>query len=187
LIIDECIDYCCNYILNKNGSSKEKVINLILDLKDQNTKVNILRCENAGKNKSLEDECKSKGLGIAFEYAGPRTLNRNGKMERITQILYGLIRAMFNESLLQEEIRSGIWEECASVASFYSNILAARVTKRSPHELLFGFLESAIRALEKSTVNLISRMRIRMRMPTKSLKKSRKSLMPKIMYEMKKI
>jgi hypothetical protein len=39
---------------------------------------------------------------------------------------------------LQEEIRSGIWTECASTAALHSNILATRVTKTSPQELLFG-------------------------------------------------
>jgi hypothetical protein len=39
---------------------------------------------------------------------------------------------------LQDEIRNGIWDECASNLTLYSNILATRVTKRSPQELLFG-------------------------------------------------
>jgi hypothetical protein len=29
----------------------------------------------------------------------------------------------------QEENRSGIWSECASISTFYSNILATRVTE----------------------------------------------------------
>jgi hypothetical protein len=51
---------------------------------------------------------------------------------------YGRIRAMLNRSGLPEEIRSGIWAESVSTATFYSNILASRVTKRFPQELLFG-------------------------------------------------
>ena len=111
---------------------------MILELKDQGIKVKILRCDDAGENKALEDECKSKGLGITFEYSGPRTPQRNGKVERKFQTLYGRIRAMLNGAGLQEEMRSGIWAECASTATFYSNILATRVTKKSPQELLFG-------------------------------------------------
>jgi hypothetical protein len=43
-----------------------------------------------------------------FEYAGSKTPHRNRKVERMFQTLYIRIRAMFNGSELQEEIRSGI-------------------------------------------------------------------------------
>ena len=138
LIIDDCTNYIWSYFMNKKSSLKEKITSLILELKDQGIKVKILRCDDAGENKALEDECKSKGLGITFEYSGPRTPQRNGKVERKFQTLYGRIRAMLNGAGLQEEMRSGIWAECASTATFYSNILATRVTKKSPQELLFG-------------------------------------------------
>jgi hypothetical protein len=43
---------------------------LILELKDQSIKVKILRCDDAGENKALEDEFKSKGLGIVLSMNG---------------------------------------------------------------------------------------------------------------------
>jgi hypothetical protein len=67
--------------LNKKISLKEKVANLILELKDQEIKVKILRFNNAVENKLFVDVCKSKGFGIVFEYAGPRKPQRNGKVE----------------------------------------------------------------------------------------------------------
>jgi hypothetical protein len=111
---------------------------LILELRDQNIKVKTLRYEDAGENKALEDKCKSKVLGFVFEYAGPRIPLRIEKVERMFQTLYHRIRAVFNGSGLQEEIRSGIWAEYTSNSTFYSTILATRVTKRCPQELLFG-------------------------------------------------
>jgi hypothetical protein len=45
---------------------------------------------------------------------------------------------MLNVAGLQEEIRSVIWAECASIFTFYSTILETRVTKSSPQELIFG-------------------------------------------------
>jgi hypothetical protein len=45
---------------------------------------------------------------------------------------------LLNGTCFQEEIRSGIWIECASTSTFYSNVLATRVTKRFPQELRFG-------------------------------------------------
>jgi hypothetical protein len=58
-------------------------------------------------------------------------------MERIFQTLYCRIRAILYGAGLQEEIRSGIWAESAPNSTFYSNVLAARVTKRSPQALIF--------------------------------------------------
>jgi hypothetical protein len=49
---------------------------------------------------------------------------------------YGQIRAMLNGAGLQEEVRSGIWAERASIGNFYPKILATRVTK-GPHKSYF--------------------------------------------------
>jgi hypothetical protein len=87
--MDDCTNYCLNCFLNNKSSSKEMVTSLILELKDQSIKVKILRCEDAGENKALEDGCKIKGLSIVFEYSGPRTTQRNGKVERMFQTLHG--------------------------------------------------------------------------------------------------
>jgi hypothetical protein len=56
----------------------------------------------------------------------------------MVQTLYGRIQAVLNGAGIHEEIKSGIWADCAYTTTFYSNILAARVTKRSLQELLFG-------------------------------------------------
>ena len=73
------------------------------------------------KNFALEKACKQQQLGVTFEFSGPRTPQRNGKVERKFQTLYGKIRAMFNASGIDGEIRHGLWAECASTASFYEN------------------------------------------------------------------
>jgi hypothetical protein len=90
------------------------------------------------EKKDLEDEYKNKDLDIVFEFSGPRTPQRNGRVETMFQTLHRRIRTMLNGAGYQEEIRSGIWAKYASNATFHSNILATRVTKRSPQELLFG-------------------------------------------------
>jgi hypothetical protein len=60
------------------------------------------------EKKALEDESKSKGLGIVFEYLRPKAPPRNGEVERMFQTLHGRIRAMSNWAGIQEEVRSGI-------------------------------------------------------------------------------
>jgi hypothetical protein len=61
-----------------------------------------------------------------------------GKVEQIFQTLYGRIRAMFNGAGLQEEIRSGIWAECASTTAFYSKIISNKSHEKSLQDLIFG-------------------------------------------------
>jgi hypothetical protein len=42
----------------------------------------MLRLDDAGENYALEKECKQQNLTVKFEYSGPRTPRRNGKVER---------------------------------------------------------------------------------------------------------
>jgi hypothetical protein len=46
-----------------------------------------------------------KSFGIKFEFLGPRTPQRNGKVERKFQTLYGRIWAMLNGVNLEGELR----------------------------------------------------------------------------------
>jgi hypothetical protein len=67
LIIDDCTKYCWRFFLIKKNSLKEKIASLILELKAQDIRVKILQCDDSGENKALEDELKSKDLGIALK------------------------------------------------------------------------------------------------------------------------
>ena len=60
--------------------------------------------DDAGENVALEKACKQQQLGVTFEFSGPRTPQRNGKVERKFQTLYGKIRAMVNASGIDGEI-----------------------------------------------------------------------------------
>jgi hypothetical protein len=53
------------------------------------------------------------------------------------QTLNGKIRAMFNASGIDGEIRHGLWAECASTASFYENRIINKSTQQSPLQLMF--------------------------------------------------
>jgi hypothetical protein len=63
-----------------------------------------VRFDDAGENKSLEKLCKQEGLGIQFEYSGPKTPQRNGRVEQKFQTLYGRVRAMLNGAGIQDEL-----------------------------------------------------------------------------------
>jgi transposase len=48
--------------------------------------------DDAEKNASIERAFKEKCLGIKFEFSGPRTPQRNGKVERKFQTLFRRFR-----------------------------------------------------------------------------------------------
>jgi hypothetical protein len=75
---------------------------------------------------------------LQFEFSGPRTAQRNGKVERKFQTLYGRIRDMFNDSGIVDEIRDGLWAECASTTSFYENRIVNKETQQSPLQLMYN-------------------------------------------------
>ena len=45
---------------------------------------------------------------------------------------------MLNEAGLEDEVRSGIWAECALNATFSSNVLLTNGRSKSPQDLMFG-------------------------------------------------
>jgi hypothetical protein len=59
---------------------------------------------------------------------------------------------MLNDAGLEEEIRSGVWSECANTATFLSNITSLKGQDKFPYQLLFGSttkLPSNLRSFEK--------------------------------------
>ena len=114
-----------------------KLVDLIFELKDLGETVKFLRLDDSGENFALEKACEQQQLGGKFELSGPRTPQRNGKVERKFQTLYGKIRAMFNASGIDGEIRNVLWAECASTASFYEKRILSKATHQSPLQLMF--------------------------------------------------
>jgi hypothetical protein len=69
---------------------------------------------------------------------GPRTSQRNGKVERKFQTFFGRIRAILNNARLEEGLRSGVWAECARTTTFLSNVTALKSRAMCPFQLMFG-------------------------------------------------
>jgi hypothetical protein len=74
--------------------------------------VRFIRCDDAGENMTMKNDPEIKSFGVKFEFSGPRTPQRNGKVERKFQTLYGKIRAMLNGAGLEGELRDKIWVQC---------------------------------------------------------------------------
>ena len=138
LVVDDYSDFCWSFFLKNKSDLKVKMINLLTDLKIADVNVKFIRCDDAGENKSMKDDHRIKSFGVKFEFSGPRTPQRNGKVERKFQTFYGRIRSMLNGAGLKDELRTKIWAECAMTTTYLSNIIATKSESKCPYELLFG-------------------------------------------------
>jgi hypothetical protein len=91
LVVDDFLGYCWSYFLRAKSELKERIIDLVNALKN----VQFLRLDDAGENFALEKLCEQQNVDVKFEISGPKTPQRNGKVERKFQTLYGRIQAMF--------------------------------------------------------------------------------------------
>jgi hypothetical protein len=117
---------------------KIKIKTLLTDLKTANQNARFIRCDDAGENMTMKSDSEIKSFGIKFEFLGPRTPQRNGKVERKFQTLYGRIRAILNGANLGGELRDKIWVECAMNVTYVSNIISTKSSLKSPFALLSG-------------------------------------------------
>jgi hypothetical protein len=120
---------------------------LIEELKNDNIQVRFLILYDARENYAFKMECKQQNLAVKFEYSEPCTPQRNGKVERKFQTLYGRIRAMMNNSEIDGEFCDGLWAECASTATYYDNLIINKDKKKSPIVLMFEIRAKGIRNL----------------------------------------
>jgi hypothetical protein len=110
----------------------------LTDLKIVDWNVRFIRCDNASENMTMKNDPEIKSFGIMFEFSGPRAPQRNGKVERKFQTLYGRIRAMLNGAGLEGELRDKIWAEYVMNVTYLSNIISIKSSFKCPFELLYG-------------------------------------------------
>ena len=95
-----------SFFISEKSQLEEVLEPFFVDLKNTyGIIVKIVRCDNAGENRSFEKTCKSEGHGIKFEYTAPGTPQQNGRVERKFQTLYGRIRAMLAGSGFARKIQ----------------------------------------------------------------------------------
>jgi hypothetical protein len=137
LIVDDYTDYCWSFVLKNKLDLKIKIKTLLTDLKTANQDVRLIRCDNASENITMKNDPEIKSFGIKFEFSGPRTTQRNGKVERKFQTLYERTLAMLNGANLEGELRDKIWAECVMNVNYLSNIISTKSKFKSPFELLY--------------------------------------------------
>jgi hypothetical protein len=138
LIVDDYTDYCWSFVLKNKSDLKVKIKILLTNLKIANQNVRFIRCDNAGKNMTIKNDPDIKSFSIKFEFSGSRMPQRNGKVERKFQTLYGRIREMLNGADLEGELRDEIWAERVMNVTHSSNIISTKSSLKIPFELLYG-------------------------------------------------
>jgi transposase InsO family protein len=124
LIVDDYSDHCWSFIMKNKSDLKTRIKTLLTDLKIANRIVKFIRYDDACENMTMKNDPEIKSFGIKFEFLGPRTSQRNGKVERKFQTLYRRIRAMLNGAGLEGELRDKIWAECVMNVTYLSNIIS---------------------------------------------------------------
>jgi hypothetical protein len=85
---------------------KSKIINLLTGLKIDDNKVKFIQFDDAGDKRSIKDDPDLKRFGVEFEFSGPRTPQRNVKVERKFQTFCARIRSTLNGAGLKDDLRS---------------------------------------------------------------------------------
>jgi len=140
LAIDDATDFSFSLFLKTKDQMASAMISLIKDLRDTHKIViKKIRCNNSGENVAFQAEAKKEGLGLNFEYTAHQTPQQNGRVERKFATLIGRVRSMLNLAGLtgeRENLRHGLWAECAEMATKMENILA-KPDKEPPFQQLY--------------------------------------------------
>ena len=121
------------FFTNSKGDSTENVASFLKKMKTMKKTVKIIRCDNAGENKTLEDNCANFFEEIKFEYTSPVTPQQNGMVKP-----YSRMCALMMHTELHKNLKTGIWPECAATATKLKNIMVNPYKEKCAHEKFYG-------------------------------------------------
>ena len=139
LMVEDYSKYKWSLFLKKKSDLPESVHKLFQHIQNNHDiKFKTIRCDNAGENNKLKEILEKDNYGAKFEFTAPGTPQQNGVVERAFATLYGKMRSMFSWAKFENNMKYGLWAECASTATLLDNMLVEEVTNKSPHEKFFG-------------------------------------------------
>ena len=100
--------------------------------------IKMIRLDNSGENKSLQNECSKENLGIIFEFTAPGTPQQNSVAERRIPTLMGRARAMLIQAGIDSKGKGEFWCEVISTATKLDNIMVRPERAKPPHTLFYG-------------------------------------------------
>ena len=94
----------------------------------------VIRCDNAGKNIKLKEECDRLNLGVKFEFTAPNIPQQNGVDKQKFATLYGRGRALLNKAGFNCKMPKGLWAKAAQIATLLDSITVKSGETKCPYE-----------------------------------------------------
>jgi hypothetical protein len=137
LLVDDSTDFAWSYFLGRKSDTASTVVQFLTTMKNQNTPVFIIRCDNSGENQVLRTATQNAGFSIQYEYTAPSTPQHNGRVERKFSVLYNLMRSMLNYASIPDTICTALWAEAASHSTDLINAICTASNPVPPYKNMF--------------------------------------------------
>jgi transposase InsO family protein len=140
LVIDHHTDMCWSYFLAAKSDLAEMVRMQFLELRQLKLIQDrpVVRCDNSGENRTLQEVLKQEKFGAEFEFSAPGSPQFSGVVERKFATLYARVRSTLNSARLSQELQSGLWAEAAKFATDVENCLVTEQNTVSSWSLFYG-------------------------------------------------
>jgi Reverse transcriptase (RNA-dependent DNA polymerase)/Zinc knuckle len=112
-----------DFFVTKRGMI-EPTCKLIYTLKEAGKNINIIRCDDGGENKALEQRINSSDwkLNVKFEYTGRDTPQRNSLAEVAFHTLASRGRAIMNAANIPKALKFLLWREAFQTVTLLDNL-----------------------------------------------------------------
>ena len=101
------------------------------------TNVKITLCENAGKNKTLEENFAKNTEEIDFEFTSSGTPQKNSVVKRVFATIYSQMRAMMVRASLHQNLKNGLCLKWAATTTKLENIMVNPHREKCAHDKLY--------------------------------------------------
>ena len=99
--------------------------------------VKIIRSDNAGEKKTLEENCMENFEEIKFEFTSLGTPQKNGVAEQGFATLYSRMLAIMMHMGLHKNFKTGLWIECTETVNKLESIMIKPHEEKCAHEKFY--------------------------------------------------
>ena len=139
LFVDDYSEFLFGtYMKRKSDLATEGIKLMKTIMNNSGVTIKVIRCDNAGENKTLEKEIIDRGMNIRFEYTATNTPQQNGRVERKFATIYGRVRSMLTGAGIEGELRKSLWAEAGNTAINLMNIQVRNKIEKTPYERFYG-------------------------------------------------
>jgi hypothetical protein len=140
LLVDDATGMAWLKLLKKKSDAARELMAFMRQMKQHRSPVKCIRCDNAGENKDLHNECKESSdlTDVKFEFTARDSPQFNSKTERKFGVLFGRIRSACNAGKFDQEMKDKLWGKCAMTVTDVENLLVAKKQDKPAHEKFFA-------------------------------------------------